>query len=183
MKNRIIEVHNKTIIPIGGCLITITGYWIWNVALASLYGYDTKTRLLYHIRDGFTKHHGRDLTWWLILILTLLSVLVFELGVQSLRKTFFPTDTDIFQVLQKDPVIRKRFEETLRREEEGYNLPEEEKMDEKEAGVDGLLAGAKAAAEVQLQPLQPSEKPRGRGLLMRKKKSVDEEMEMKTVSR
>jgi phospholipid-translocating ATPase len=43
---------------------------------------------------------------------------VLELGVSSLRKTFWPTDTDVFQELQKDAFIRKRFEETARGEEE-----------------------------------------------------------------
>lgn len=171
--NRILEVHNKTIIPIAGCLITLTGYWIWNIVISAVYSYTNKTRPLYHIKDGFIYHHGRDITWWLILLLTILSLLVYELGVQSLRKTFFPTDTDIFQVLQKDPAIRKRFEEMLKREEEAWNIPEEEK--EQDVSIEDILgAKAKEEVDIQLQQVEASKKPRGRGLLARRKKSVDE---------
>jgi len=52
------------------------------------------------------------------LILTLAALIVLELGVSSLRKTFWPTDTDVFQELQKDAFIRNRFEETAHGEEE-----------------------------------------------------------------
>lgn len=177
IQTRIIEVHNKTIIPIAGCLITLTGYWIWNIVISSVFSYTNKTRPLYHIKDGFIYHHGRDITWWLILLLTILSVLVFELGVQSLRKTFFPTDTDIFQVLQKDPAIRKRFEDTLKREEEGWNMPEEEK--EQDIGVEDILAPkTKEEVDVQLQAVQASKKPRGRALFTRRRRSVDESSAM-----
>lgn len=44
-------------------------------------------------------------------------MIVLELGVKSLKKSFWPTDTDLFQQLQKDPVIRKRFEDSMNAEE------------------------------------------------------------------
>lgn len=37
----------------------------------------------------------------------------------SIRKSFWPTETDLFQELQKDPLIRKRFEERLKWEADG----------------------------------------------------------------
>jgi len=52
-------------------------------------------------------------------LLTLAALTLFELSVSSLRKTFWPTDIDVFQELQKDPIIRARFEETVRRDAEG----------------------------------------------------------------
>jgi phospholipid-translocating ATPase len=57
------------------------------------------------------KTWGRSLNWWLCLILIVSSILVFEFGVASLRSAFFPTPEDIFQALEKDPDVKRRFEE------------------------------------------------------------------------
>lgn len=78
-----------------------------------------KTYLLYPIKNGFLHYFGNNLLWWLVLFLTLASLILLELGVSSIRKAFWPTDTDLFQELQKDPLIKKRFEDKLKAEAEG----------------------------------------------------------------
>lgn len=89
-------------------------------------------------------------------------------------------------MLQKDPEVRRRFKETLRREEEGWNLPEEEKKDGDVGGLEGLVGGGappKVEGDVSLPPVQPAaKKSHGRGFLSRRKKHVDEDMEMRAVS-
>jgi phospholipid-translocating ATPase len=40
--------------------------------------------------------------------------MIFEFGVASIRKTFWPVDTDVFQELQKDKALRRRFEISCR---------------------------------------------------------------------
>jgi len=49
--------------------------------------------------------------WWLVLIFIVLCIAVLEYGVSSLRAAWWPTDVDIFQELEHDLEVRKRFEE------------------------------------------------------------------------
>jgi len=196
MVARIIEVHNKTVIPIAGAFITITGYWLWTVTLSGVYSNTNKTHLLYHLHHGFIYHHGRDLAWWLILILTLAAVIVFELAVQSLRKVYYPDEVDLFQVWQKDPTIRARFKEVLRQEEEGMNLQEEDK-DEDATEVTGTV---KEMLDARPDRLKRKDEKRlqkerdanlgvkkdhrfGVGHLTRKKNELDDDIEMRDVEK
>lgn len=101
-------MHNKTFVSALGWFLSIGGWCLWNLILSVLY----KNGGPYAVRDGFIQHFGRNLLWWLVLSLVLSAVILLELGVSSLRKTFFPTDTDVFQELQKDKIIMRRFQET-----------------------------------------------------------------------
>ncbi|KAH8599614.1 hypothetical protein B0O99DRAFT_326611 [Bisporella sp. PMI_857] len=112
IKLLILEFHNITIIPIVGFFVTAGGWWLWTGVLSVIFK-PNKDYLLYPMLSAFVTHHGRDLTWWLVLLLILSCLTLFELMVSSIRKTFWPTDTDVFQELQKDPVIRRRFEEAV----------------------------------------------------------------------
>lgn len=116
----LIEKHNKTIISFLGWLISVGGWFLWTLLLSLVFT-PGKTYPLYAIKDGFLKGYGRNLLWWLVLILTLAALILLELGVSSVRKSFWPTDVDLFQELQNDPAIRERFEDALKRENEGVN--------------------------------------------------------------
>jgi phospholipid-translocating ATPase len=111
-------MHNKTYMAAIGWLISVGGWFLWTVALSAVFK-PNKTFPLYPMYRDFIDLYGRDFAWWLVLFLTLATLVLFELGVSSVRKTFWPTDTDVFQELQKDPIIRNRFEETVLREAEG----------------------------------------------------------------
>ncbi len=54
------------------------------------------------------------LEWWLTAWSIITAFLVFDLGVSAIRKFVWPSDTDVFQELEKDPVLRRKFEETCR---------------------------------------------------------------------
>lgn len=114
-RNSLIEMHNKTIIPFLGWATTVVGWFFWTLLLAAVFK-PNKTYVLYAIKDGFLKSYGRDLLWWLVLLLTLAALVLLELGVSSVRKAFWPTDVDLFQELQRDPGVRRRFEEALARD-------------------------------------------------------------------
>ncbi|KAF8866743.1 phospholipid-translocating P-type ATPase [Acephala macrosclerotiorum] len=114
----ILEMHNKTLMSALGWLLSVGGWFLWTIVLSALYK-PGKTYLLYPIKDGFIRYFGSNLLWWLVLFLTLASLILLELGVSSIRKAFWPTETDLFQELQKDPLIRNRFEERLKAEAEG----------------------------------------------------------------
>jgi hypothetical protein len=59
---------------------------------------------------------GTSGTWWLCLLLIVSSVLIFEFAVSSLRAAFFTTPEDVFQALEKDPSVKRRFEEAASEE-------------------------------------------------------------------
>jgi phospholipid-translocating ATPase len=114
-------MHNKTLVPLAGFLITVGGWWIWTLALAGLMK-PSKSYPLYPVYQDFIDGFGRSLLWWLVLFLTLASATLLEIGVSSIRKTFWPTDTEVFQVLQKDKACRERFEEAVLADEEGREV-------------------------------------------------------------
>ena len=127
-------MHNKTVVPLAGFLITFGGWWIWTLALAGLMK-PSKSYPLYPIYQDFIDGFGRSLLWWLVLFLTLASATLLEIGVSSIRKTFWPTDTEVFQVLQNDKACRERFEDAVRADEEGREV------------VMGVKAEVKTSAE------------------------------------
>jgi phospholipid-translocating ATPase len=116
--NRILEMHNKTWLSGLGWFLSVGGWFLWTIFLSAVYK-PGKTYPLYPIKDGFLEFFGHDLLWWMVLALTLAAVVLLEIGTSSIRKAFWPTDTDIFQELQKDKFIKRRFEETIRAEQGG----------------------------------------------------------------
>lgn len=116
----------------------------WNILLSFAFKpRSSQTYPLYPVANGFLVHWGRNLLWWLVLLLTLASLVLLELGISSIRKAFWPTDTEIFQELQKDKIIKRRFEETVRAEEEGGEV---------EMGTD-VKTSLEAAREGEIQEL------------------------------
>jgi phospholipid-translocating ATPase len=111
-------MHNKTFLSALGWLLPVGGWFLWTLVLSALFK-PTAPYPLYPIYRSFIDGFGRDFLWWLVIFLALTSLILFEIGVSSIRKSFWPTDTDVFQELQKDKLIRERFEETIRREAEG----------------------------------------------------------------
>lgn len=47
-------------------------------------------------------------------MVTFTAFLIFEFGVASVRKTFWPVDTDVFQELEKDKAMKRKFEMACR---------------------------------------------------------------------
>lgn len=108
-------MHNKTYMAAIGWLVSVGGWWVWSLALSGgVPPESTKNDLPYPIKYNLVHGYGADFQWWLAITITLSSFLVFELAVSSIRKTWWPTDADTFQVLQKDPAIRLRLEDAAR---------------------------------------------------------------------
>lgn len=146
----IIEKHNKTYLTALAYIITVAGWFVWQLFLSGVPLAAKKSHFLYPMKDDFIYGFGKDGLWWLVLIFMIACLVVFELGIRSVRKAFWPSDTDLFQQLQNDPVVRKRFEEVVRREKEGEGLEglgmEEGEMERskelqelKEAEIEALL--------------------------------------------
>ncbi|PNS18945.1 hypothetical protein CAC42_6040 [Sphaceloma murrayae] len=107
LKLQAIEIHNKSIMALIANVASIGGWFLWNIILAGVY----QDNRIYFVRDGFTTRFGRNPVWWLTLVLAVTAALLFELAVRSVKAAYFPTDTETFQMLERDPGVRRRFEE------------------------------------------------------------------------
>ncbi|TVY32279.1 putative phospholipid-transporting ATPase, partial [Lachnellula subtilissima] len=183
-KMLILEMHNKTWITAFGWVISVGGWFMWNILLSLMMKIKgNKNYLLYPVAKGFLTRFGSNLLWWLVFFLTLTAVIVLELGMSSVRKAFWPTDTDVFQELQKDVLIKKRFEETARGEgdvEMGKEERERGKNSfdaEREGEIQELLERPRVMDDhggLVKSPVDPEESTK-KGSLTRRKFSVDAE--------
>lgn len=106
----LLEVHNKTYLSIIVIVISVGGWFLWNLILSERYKVSAG-KGVYDVPGNFIHHVGHNLLFWLVLFVSATSVILFELTVSTLRAFFFPTDVDIFQEFEQDLEIRKRFEE------------------------------------------------------------------------
>jgi phospholipid-translocating ATPase len=106
MKLQIIEMHNKSIVAGLSVFISTGAVFLWNILLAAVY----PPTSIYKARGGFFNGFGQNPTWWMTLIFIVACVYVLEFSVAAFRKTFFPTDTDVFQELERDQAYKERFE-------------------------------------------------------------------------
>ena len=106
MKLQIIEMHNKSIVAGLSVFLSTGAVFLWNIFLATVY----PPTSIYKARGGFFNGFGQNPTWWMTLIFIVACVYVLEFSVGAFRKTFFPTDTDVFQELEREQAYKERFE-------------------------------------------------------------------------
>ncbi|KIV87851.1 hypothetical protein PV11_03369 [Exophiala sideris] len=107
LKLQLIELHNKSVAAAIAIFLSVGGWWLWNLIMSVIYPY----QVLYTVHNGFTRRFGRDLLWWLTLLLIILSVCLLEVTIKAIKSAVWPTDVDVFQGLEQDREVRKRFEE------------------------------------------------------------------------
>jgi len=112
-------MHYKTLISVLGWFLSVTGWTLWNVVLSAVYSNQNST--VYAVRSGFLKHFGGSGIWWLVIIVIIDSVLVFEIALLAIKKIWWPSDVDVWQVLEKDKVIKRRLAEAVAGEAAGMN--------------------------------------------------------------
>lgn len=110
MKLQFLEIHNKSILCVIVMTISLGGWFLWNIILSRLYN-NASGKGVYDVRNNFLTRIGDYLPFWVVLLLAVSAVLLFELTVSAVRALLFPTDVDIFQEFEQDREIRKRFEE------------------------------------------------------------------------
>jgi phospholipid-translocating ATPase len=122
--NRFIETHTHTLTNLLAFLLSFGGWFLWNIILSFTYKSPTT---IYFVRSTFLLSFGRSLHWWLVLLLILLAIAVFEISTLVLRKIVLPQDEDAFQQLEKDPDVKRRFEEASAGElQAGWNRAKDE---------------------------------------------------------
>lgn len=109
IKLQFIELHNKSIMAAIAILLSVGGWWLWNLLLSVLYRVDQNP--IYNVHRALLDRFGRNLLWWIALMLIVLAVCVLEFSIKAIKTTMFPSDVDVFQGLEKDREVRKRFEE------------------------------------------------------------------------
>jgi phospholipid-translocating ATPase len=121
LKLQALEVHNKTYLSLIVIIISVGGWFLWDIILDQQYTMSSG-KGVYYVPHNFLQHAGHNLLFWTVLLLTVTAVLVFEFTVSTLRAFFFPTDVDLFQEYEQDLEIRKRFEEAAASElQQGWN--------------------------------------------------------------
>ena len=103
-KIQFLELHNKSITCVIAMVLSIGGWFLWNIILSAVYSNNT----IYDVKQGFLQRFGRNALWWLTLILVVTACWAFEIAVKTLRVSWAPSDLDVFQELEKDEVCKKR---------------------------------------------------------------------------
>ena len=96
-----------------------------------------KNNLVYFVRGSFLGRFGRIPTYWLAVVCAFIAASFYDIAIITLRVTFFPKDADVFAELEKDPLIKARFEEEAASElQQGWNRGKGNKEDEIQALLD-----------------------------------------------
>ena len=105
-KIQFLELHNKSITCAAAMFLSIGAWFLWNLIFSFVY----TDNVIYDVKKGLLERFGRNALWWLTLILIIVSVWAFEIAVRCLKSMWVESDVEIFQELEKDPLIRQRFE-------------------------------------------------------------------------
>ena len=89
------------------CWTFVNVRFLWCIILSLTY----RDNLIYNVKGSFLHGFGRIASYWFSIILAFVGAIIFDVAIISLRITFFPTDSDVFAELEKDPLIKARFEE------------------------------------------------------------------------
>jgi phospholipid-translocating ATPase len=106
-KLQMIEMHNKSFIAFGSVILSVGGWFAWNLIFAGVYAQNT----IYNVKGGLTTRFGRDLSWWTTLLISITVCLLIDIAFISLRTAFFPTDIDTFQEIEQSTEFKQRLEE------------------------------------------------------------------------
>jgi phospholipid-translocating ATPase len=141
---RFIETHSKTLTNGIAIFCSVGGWFLWNIILSATYN---PASTIYYVRSTFLTGFGASLTWWLVLIIILLAIVTLELAAKALLAAFLPTDEDAFQILEKDPQVKRRFEQAASEElQQGWDRKTNKSRDEEEK-VREVVEGMQKAEE------------------------------------
>jgi len=124
----LIETHHKNVIELVAFSITVGGWWLWNIFLSEAYG---RAPTIYGARNGFTEKFGKDLNWWLTVLIILMILLVLQVTYKICRRKILGVanwipgvgttklsrygvdagDLDYWQELEKDPQFLRDIED------------------------------------------------------------------------
>ncbi|ROT38983.1 phospholipid-translocating P-type ATPase [Sodiomyces alkalinus F11] len=131
VKLLVLEMHDKTIIAFLGVFLSITGWFLWNLALSGLFQNELR---IYQIRRAFLDNFGATLNFWTVCLVALGAVLVLELFVDAVRRVYWANDVDLMQRIEREE--RKAAKRKAKEKMAGSGDPHGEDRD----GHDGMQA-------------------------------------------
>lgn len=108
VKALFLELYSVTWIAFTLFFVSVGGFGLWNVLIMLLSR--PKDRSIFYVGYGFMEF-GKDFSWWASILMLATVLIVFDLMVKGAKIVFFPNDTEIFQVYEKDRVMRRVFEQ------------------------------------------------------------------------
>lgn len=81
--SRIVETHSKSLIILSSFLLTFAGWWLWQGILSAIYAPRPSA---YNVRNAFPNTFGRDLGWWLTLLMVLGVLYMLEMGYKMAKQ-------------------------------------------------------------------------------------------------
>jgi phospholipid-translocating ATPase len=106
--DRVYHFHHKTWVPIFGAVLTIAGWWAWNLFLSAI---SSNTPGPYTVKDGFIHHFGANITWWAVFVAIMAALIIPDLVFDALKRRFWPNMIEIWQELEQDPEIMRKLRE------------------------------------------------------------------------
>ena len=120
LKIQFLEMANWSLVNMISSLITIGGWyehnWLvtilimyrftWNILLNYIYAQNGP----YIVRSSFVSKLGRDPVWWSAAIASIVVALVFDITISVVRRSLYPTSSDVLHELEHDPIIKARFQ-------------------------------------------------------------------------
>ncbi|KAK2048576.1 phospholipid-translocating P-type ATPase [Colletotrichum somersetense] len=97
-KLMVLEMENKNVVILIGFLISVGGWFLWNVILSASFRDVVR---IYQIRHAFLQNFGRTLSFWTTILLALAAVICLELVVNAIRRVYWPSDVDLMQRLER----------------------------------------------------------------------------------
>jgi len=107
--------------------------FLWCIFLSLSY----TDNLVYNVKSTFLTRFAKLPGYWFAIICAFVACIVLDIAIITIRVTFFPKDADVFAELEKDPLIKARFEEEAAPElQQSWNRGKPNKEDEIQALLD-----------------------------------------------
>lgn len=74
-------------------------------------GATNKSDEIYDMNMGLVSRFGRDLSWWLVLLMAVMCAAILDVSIIVIRTALWPTDIDTFQEIERTIDFKKRLEE------------------------------------------------------------------------
>ncbi|ODV91372.1 hypothetical protein CANCADRAFT_15651, partial [Tortispora caseinolytica NRRL Y-17796] len=110
----VLEMHTITYVNAIAFIASVGGYILFTLFTGHLY--KTSNAYSLFVYNAFIDRFGTQLQWWASLLIVFVMPLAVDMMFQMLRSAFFPTDTHIFQEIEKDPMLKLRLEEEAKDE-------------------------------------------------------------------
>lgn len=105
-KAQILEMRNKSWVAFASIILSCGGWLLWCCALPILNNSDG----IYDVPYGFFYQFGTDISFWCTCFVLSILPIVIDIVYQTIKKTLWPTDSDIFAELEKKSSVRKKLE-------------------------------------------------------------------------